>query len=51
MAKVKVYKVKMYNGLTDETVVSRRMATREGAVRMCVAWSLRVPSLKLTHHS
>ena len=34
MPKIKVYRVKVYNSLTDEFVVSRRMATREGAAIM-----------------
>lgn len=35
MAKVKVYRVKKYDIATDEVVISRRMATREGARGMC----------------
>ncbi len=31
MAKVTVYKVQVYNITTDQFVLSRRMATREGA--------------------
>lgn len=31
MAKVTVYKVQVYNIMTDQSVLSRRMATREGA--------------------
>jgi len=31
MAKVTVYKVRVYNVMTDEYVLSRRMATHEGA--------------------
>jgi hypothetical protein len=34
MAGVKIYKVKLYNVVTDQYVVSRRMATREGAAKM-----------------
>ena len=34
MGKVNIYKVKLYNILTDEEVLSRRMATREGAAIM-----------------
>jgi hypothetical protein len=34
MPKVTVYKVKLYNVVTDATLISRRMATREGATRM-----------------
>ena len=34
MAKVKVYKVNVYNVMTDELVLSRRMATHEGAKKM-----------------
>ena len=34
MAKVKIYRVKVYNVMTDQPVISRRMATREGAARM-----------------
>jgi hypothetical protein len=32
--KAKIYKVKMYNVTTDETLISRRMATEKGAARM-----------------
>jgi hypothetical protein len=32
--KVTVYKVKIYNYLTDEFVIFRRMATRSGAAAM-----------------
>ncbi len=35
MTTVRVYKVKVYDVTTDEFKVSRRMATREGAARMC----------------
>ena len=35
MARVKVYKVAMYNATTDQKITSRRMATRKGAARMC----------------
>ena len=35
MAKVKVYKVKVYSINTDEYAVSRRMATRDGAAITC----------------
>ncbi|MFA6206716.1 MAG: hypothetical protein WC689_10940 [Methylocystis sp.] len=31
MSKVVVYKVKLYNIVTDEAIISSRMATREGA--------------------
>ncbi len=31
MVKVTVYKVQVYNIMTDQCVLSRRMATREGA--------------------
>jgi hypothetical protein len=31
MSKTRVYKVKMYNPTTDGEMLSRRMATREGA--------------------
>jgi len=34
MPKVKVYKVRVYNVMTDEFVISRRMATRDGAAIM-----------------
>jgi hypothetical protein len=34
VAKVKIYRVKVYNVMTDQPVISRRMATREGAARM-----------------
>jgi hypothetical protein len=34
MAKVKVYRVTLYNVVTDEKIISRRMATRAGAVLM-----------------
>jgi hypothetical protein len=34
MAKVKVYRVKVFDGMTDRRVISRRMATREGAATM-----------------
>jgi hypothetical protein len=34
MPKVKVYKVKIYNVTTDESGVSRRMATEKGAAIM-----------------
>jgi len=32
--RVKVYKVRMYNAATDETIISRRMATSTGAAIM-----------------
>ena len=31
MGKAKVYRVQVYNIMTDQIVISRRMATREGA--------------------
>jgi hypothetical protein len=34
VARLKVYKVKLYNVITDQFVISRRMATREGAATM-----------------
>ena len=34
MARVKVYRVSLYNMMTDEKIISRRMATRTGAARM-----------------
>ncbi|GEC59210.1 hypothetical protein ACVIW2_000124 [Bradyrhizobium huanghuaihaiense] len=34
MARTTVYKVKLYNIATDEVVISRRMATYEGAAKM-----------------
>ncbi|WP_027556336.1 hypothetical protein [Bradyrhizobium sp. Cp5.3] len=34
MTKTVVYKVKLYNVATDEVVISRRMATHEGAAKM-----------------
>jgi hypothetical protein len=34
MARIKAYKVKLYNPLADEAVVSRRLASREGAAIM-----------------
>ncbi|UPT87090.1 hypothetical protein HAP41_0000043980 [Bradyrhizobium barranii subsp. apii] len=34
MARTTVYKVKLYNVATDEVVISRRMATNEGAIKM-----------------
>ncbi|WP_035677029.1 hypothetical protein, partial [Bradyrhizobium liaoningense] len=34
MTKATVYKVKLYNIATDEVVISRRMATYEGAAKM-----------------
>ena len=34
MLKIMVYKVKIYNVMTDEFVISRRLATRQGAVVM-----------------
>jgi hypothetical protein len=34
MAKVTVYKVKLYNVATDNSLISRRMATVEGAESM-----------------
>jgi hypothetical protein len=34
MAKVTVYKVQVYDIMTDGSVISRRMATREGAAMM-----------------
>ncbi len=34
MAKVTVYKVGLYNVVTDHTMISRRMATPEGAAKM-----------------
>lgn len=32
--KITVYRVKLYNGMTDETILSRRMATAKGAEMM-----------------
>ena len=34
MPKVTVYKVKLYDGIRDESIVSRRMATEKGAAIM-----------------
>ncbi|QHO77823.1 hypothetical protein ACH79_39700 [Bradyrhizobium sp. CCBAU 051011] len=34
IARTTVYKVKLYNIATDEVVISRRMATQEGAAKM-----------------
>ena len=34
MAKITVYKVKLYNVATDESVISKRMATPAGAKKM-----------------
>jgi hypothetical protein len=34
MAKVKVYKVKVYDVNTDQRILSRRMATSEGVAEM-----------------
>ncbi|MCP3402848.1 hypothetical protein [Bradyrhizobium sp. CCGB20] len=34
MARTTVHKVKLYNVATDEVVISRRMATNEGAIKM-----------------
>ena len=34
MDKVTVYKVKLYNVVTDASLISRRMATPKGAARM-----------------
>lgn len=34
MAQVRVYKVRVYNVTTDESQVSRRMATEKGAAKM-----------------
>ena len=34
MANVKVYRVWLYNVMTDQKIISRRMATRTGAARM-----------------
>jgi hypothetical protein len=31
MARIKVYKVQLYNAVTDAPMISRRMATRQGA--------------------
>ena len=35
MAMVKVYRVKVYDIITDEYKISQRFATRDGARRMC----------------
>ena len=35
MAKVTVFKVKVYDISADESKVSRRLATRDGAKAMC----------------
>lgn len=35
MPKITVYRVKMYDAQSDQEVISSRMATREGAARMC----------------
>jgi hypothetical protein len=34
VARLKVYRVKVYSVMTDQYVISRRMATREGAAIM-----------------
>jgi hypothetical protein len=34
MTKVTVYKVQLYNAVTDHPMISKRMATAEGAERM-----------------
>jgi hypothetical protein len=31
MAEIEVFRVKIYDGMTDDYIVSRRMATRRGA--------------------
>jgi hypothetical protein len=34
MSKIKVYRIELYDALTDEKIVSQRMATRDGAKSM-----------------